>query len=163
MTKKKDVTLRVQDVRAKIEELLTAERMTGAELMRRGGFSPAALYLNLSKLRQDKVLVQDRQGRNVILGIKGVDYGDDSKPGSTNGKTTAKPVRNSHADVAAHLSFVKGNGADRVIADLSADHVVHAIRSAYGPQRGQQIIKAIAEHLQGTEQSALLLAWLKVA
>lgn len=172
MTKKKDNPLRVQQVREKIEELLSAERMTGAELMRRGGFSPAGLYLNLSKMRDDKALIQERKGREVILGMRDVDYGDDNKAlPAKNGKSSVYadfvksiPAKAGERPHGKHPAFGAPYGQTAAQPEfIHADHVVHAIRTAYGAAKGTQIIKAIAEHLQGAEQTALLLAWLKVA
>lgn len=57
-------------VRRRILKILGAGAVTGPELLKKGRFSPAALYLNLKALRDEGLIDSQRTGRSVVLRLK---------------------------------------------------------------------------------------------
>lgn len=58
-------------VRGKVLELLASGPKTSAELVRAGGFSSAALYLNIKALKADGQVSAKRNGREIMLSLNG--------------------------------------------------------------------------------------------
>lgn len=58
-------------VRGLVLKLLQGGAMTSSELVSKGGFSAASLYLNLKALKKDGLIVTTRNGRSVMIGLAG--------------------------------------------------------------------------------------------
>lgn len=66
---KKPRRKRQSGVRGRILKILAAGPITGPELLKRGKFSPAALYLNLKAMRAEGLVESQRHGRSVTIGL----------------------------------------------------------------------------------------------
>lgn len=56
-------------VRGRILELLQSGARTRSDLVRKGGFSAASLYLNLKALKKEGRVVTTRHGRSVLIAL----------------------------------------------------------------------------------------------
>lgn len=63
---------RQSGVRGRIVDLLNAGPMLAQELVDKGGFSPASLYLNLKSLKADGIVDAAQEGRLVRYTLTGV-------------------------------------------------------------------------------------------
>lgn len=60
---------RTTGVRARVLALLAQGAMTSSELVAKGGFSAASLYLNLKALKKEGLIRTARQGRSVSISL----------------------------------------------------------------------------------------------
>jgi len=63
------VRTRLTGVRGRVLNLLAAGPMTSAELVAKGGFSAASLYLNMKALKKDGMVTATRNGRSVSISL----------------------------------------------------------------------------------------------
>ena len=79
---------RQSGVRGRILDMLASGPMLAQDILDKGGFSPASLYLNLKALKSEGSVDTTREGRNVRYALTGT-------PG-TDGETavaSAKPIK----------------------------------------------------------------------
>ena len=67
----KKVRTRLTGVRGRVLGLLADGPMTSSELVSKGGFSAASLYLNLKALKKDGMVKTLRSGRSVSIALTG--------------------------------------------------------------------------------------------
>lgn len=66
---KRKLRKRTTGVRSKVLDLLATGPMTSSDLVAKGGFSAASLYLNLKSLKKDGLIKTARNGRSVSISL----------------------------------------------------------------------------------------------
>lgn len=84
---------RQSGVRGRIVEMLGTGPMLAQDILERGGFSPASLYLNLKALKSEGVVDTTREGRSVRYTLTGVAASEGSVAVAPEGKIRKKPGR----------------------------------------------------------------------
>lgn len=82
---------RQSGVRGRIVDLLNAGPMLAQELVDRGGFSPASLYLNLKSLKADGIVDAAQEGRLVRYTLTGVAPAEGASAPAAKGRRGRKP------------------------------------------------------------------------
>lgn len=84
---------RQSGVRGRIVEMLGTGPMLAQDILERGGFSPASLYLNLKALKSEGVVDTTREGRSVRYTLTGAAASEDSVVVASEVKIRKKPGR----------------------------------------------------------------------
>lgn len=84
---------RQSGVRGRIVEMLGTGPMLAQDILERGGFSPASLYLNLKALKSEGVVDTTREGRSVRYTLNGAAASEASVVVAPEGKIRKKPSR----------------------------------------------------------------------
>lgn len=91
---------RQSGVRGRIVEMLGTGPMLAQDILERGGFSPASLYLNLKALKAENVVDTTREGRSVRYTLTGA-AGEGAPAVASEGKSRKKPGRKAGSKKAA--------------------------------------------------------------
>lgn len=84
---------RQSGVRGRIVEMLSTGPMLAQDILERGGFSPASLYLNLKALKSEGVVDTAREGRSVRYTLTGAVASEGSVVVAPEVKIRKKPGR----------------------------------------------------------------------
>ncbi|GAC1620971.1 MAG: hypothetical protein NVS9B10_03290 [Nevskia sp.] len=97
---KKKLRTRLTGVRGRVLGLLADGPLTSSELVSKGGFSAASLYLNLKALKKDGMVKTIRNGRSVSISLTGA-----PEPAAAEG--AAMPTPKAAAKTKAKSALVK--------------------------------------------------------
>jgi DNA-binding transcriptional ArsR family regulator len=106
-------------VRPRILELLGAGPLTRGELLKRGGFSQASLYLHLKALRKDGIVVPDADNRKLKLAAGAPSIEEVAVAEVIETPRAARPTQPSSALVPAGTARALHEALDAVLSRLS--------------------------------------------